>query len=155
MLRVFCALFCLVYFISVLTHFDWKSLKIKNSYAFNYAVLGELRWIQQHVEPGQRIMAGTMLTSYLFYFEPTLRAKIILWPKVKNLDELREYVQRQSLNYGVLDLATVAYNTETYREFFQVGPTIGLRPVRDLPAPFHRVFRDPSRVPLYEIYKFD
>ena len=100
-------------------------------------------------------MAGTMLTSYLFYFEPTLKAKIILWPKVKNLDELKKYVRQQSLEYGVLDLATVAYNMDTYGKFFQVGPTIGLHPVEDLPPPFHKVYRDPSALALYEIYAFD
>src|SRR5207249_2906213 len=136
------------------THYEWKSLDLRKSYGFGSAFLTQLRWTATHLRPGDKMMVGTVYMNYLFYFEPKIRGEIILWPQTDNLDQVQKFIRDHAVTYGILDLATVAYNIKAYSEYFQAGPKIGLRPAKDMPPPFQKVFEDPEQPTTYEIYTF-
>jgi len=136
------------------THFDWKKLNISKSYAFTNPFVAELFWVDRHVQAGDKLMAGTVFMSYLFYFQAHLKGEFVQWPQVDSMDELKDYVSKQSVKYGVLDLSTVVYDLVPYRPYFDVGPHIGLHSTAPMPAPFQEIFTDPNNPVLYRVYEF-
>ena len=127
---------------------------MERSYGFNEIFLQQLLWADGHLRKGQKMMAGNVFIGYLFYFEEKIQGDVIEWPHVRDLEELQTIVRERSVDYGILDLSTAVYNMQAYQGYFDVGPRIGLRDLRDLPAPFRRVYKDPHPLSLYEIYEF-
>ncbi|MEI8344948.1 MAG: hypothetical protein WCG06_02630 [Candidatus Omnitrophota bacterium] len=80
---------------------------------------------------------------------------MIRWPKVRDLEQLTEFVRAEKISYGILDLPTTAYNMDVYRRYFAVGPAIGMRPLTELPAPFKRLPKPAGFGPLCEFYVFE
>ncbi len=150
----FTGCFAIFFFISLLIHSDWQKIDIKKSYMFTNPFVAELRWVDEHLQTGERIMAGTVFMKHLFYFEEKIMGKVVPWPAVENFGELESYIRGQSVRYGILDLATVAYNLKVYKPYFNVGPKIGLQSVEDLPRPFKKISEDLNIPPMYEIYEY-
>ena len=147
-------IFAVLYAGSVALHFDWRNLDVAKSFRFRNPFLSELRWVDANARQGDVIMVGSVFTSYLFYFEPKIRAKIIDWPQVNDLSELESYARRESARYGILEMTTVVYNLKTYKPYFDVGPGIGLVHTADMPEFMRRIYTDTNRISFYEIYEF-
>jgi hypothetical protein len=147
-------IFIFFYLGSLATHYEWKTLNINKSYAFNRLFAMQLRWVADHARPNEPIMVGAVFAANIFYFRSGLNAHVIEWPQADSLENLTKYIEDQGVKYGLLDIATVAYNMPVYGNYFEVGPKTGLRLVRELPAPFVRIPRGPGIPPLYEIYEF-
>lgn len=147
------AIFTVVYLASMGAHVDWRSIDPRKSYGYTSPFVEQLFWMKGNLRQGDVLMAGTVFTNYLFYFENQLNGQVIAIPRVETIDQLVDYARGKSVRYGIMDLATVAYNLKPYRNYFDVGPSVGLRSTAELPEPFKLIFSDPRQPSIYKIYE--
>lgn len=133
---------------------EGRQTPISRSYSFNKIFLTQLQWVLTNANTPQKMVVGDIFSSNVFYFRTYLKGEFIAWPKFRSMDELKVFLEAQRPHYGFLDLATVAYNTEVYGEYFMVGPKIGLVEKKPLPAFFKKIPLHSNIERIYQVYEF-
>ncbi len=151
-----CALgaFFMIYPYNLSMHYKWDMLNVRRSYDFGQMFQLQMRWIASNVKPGEKVLVGSVFSGRLFYFKGQARANIMTWPKLNSMGEMVDYIRKNRVRYGILDLATVVHNRTVFGDYFAFGPRIGLRPKKPLPEIFRHIPKGSGAPPLFELYAF-
>lgn len=148
-------LFLVLFLAGLCFNYDWKKIDLKKSYNFSPIFFLQTQWAEKNLKPEEKILTSEIFSNAVFYLNSPLERQVVMWPTIKSLLDLRAFAAKNNIQYAFLDLATVAYNLSAFKDYYLVGPTIGLEAKAVLPE-FMKKLEAASIFPrLYEVIEFD
>lgn len=148
-------IFLTAYLFMIASREDLRTKDLSRSYAFNKIFAAQIVWVRDHVQKGEKFLAGNVFMSNIFYYREGIRGEAVVWPAVYSIDEAKQYIADKKINYIFMDISTVLYNFQAFGPYFRVNPKTGLSRIKALPPFFKHLPRDPRIPPLYEIYSIE
>jgi hypothetical protein len=132
---------------------DWQQVDIDESYEFPKNYYHMLRWIADNVKESEGLFLSNDFQAPLFYFDGINKGAGRTWPKLKDLEALKEYIVANNIKYGILDVGTVTFRFNIFGKYFGFNKDYGLFPIEKIDG-FELVSRDPTTPVMYIIYRF-
>ncbi len=151
---MFCTIILMVMAGCFVNH-NWSKINWHKTYKISPIFGTQLAWVLQNARADEKIWVGQSFASYQFYFKNQIKATIVDWPKLNNIDEYQNQSQRHNIKYAFIDIATVIHNYAIFGAYYIFNPQMGLKAKANLPTFMQPMPLNPQLQRFYQVVRFD
>jgi len=150
----FILIFLLSYSICLVTLNDWAKVHLTTSYRVAPLANVQFQWLKPLFNKKDKVLIGQLMSSYTFYFKKDIHLTLVQWPKLDSMKEMTDFIVKNRIDIGILDIATALYYPDIFRDYYHVTRE-GMFPKKPLPPIFKKIQIPKEIPPIIDFFEFE